>query len=69
MRFNARKASTREVFYKSIYNSFYEAVNYIHANGLKAIHWDRLNKILEETEEQEWYNAEAFEIVLTRIAS
>lgn len=68
LRFNARKANTREVFYKSIYNSFQDAVKYIHSNGLKAVHWDRLNKILDEVEEQEWHNAEAFEIVLSRIA-
>lgn len=69
MRFNARKPIRQEAFFKSIFNSFEEAVEFIHNNGLKAIHWDRMNKILDEAEEQEWYNAEAFERVLAAISA
>lgn len=69
MRFNARRTVSGEAFYKSIYSSFNEAVKYIEANGLKTIHWDRMNKILDEAEEQEWLNAEAFEMALSRIAT
>lgn len=69
MRFNVRKPQTQDAFYKSIFGSFEQAVEYIHVNGLKAIHWDRMNKILDEAEEQQWYNAEAFERVLAQIAS
>lgn len=68
MRFNACKPSKQEAFYKSIYGSFEHAVHFIHSNGLKAVHWDRMNKILDEAEEQQWYNAEGFERTLANIA-
>lgn len=64
VRFNDRKPSRQEAFYKSILNSFEQAVEYISANGLKAIHLDRLNNILDSVEEQEWMNAEGFERLL-----
>lgn len=67
MRFNARKANRQEAFYKSIFGSFEHAVHFIHVNGLKAVYWERMNKILEEAEAQEWYNAQAFERVLTEL--
>ena len=64
LRFNARKPSRQEAFYKSIFNSFEEAVTFLEASGQRAIQQDRLNEILEEVEEQEWFNAEAFERML-----
>lgn len=64
MRFNARKEVKQEAFFKSIYNSYEEASEFILRNGLKGIYWERLNKILEEAEAQNWFNASAFEIKL-----
>ncbi|MCE7995335.1 MAG: hypothetical protein HEP71_25380 [Roseivirga sp.] len=69
MRYNARKPQRQDAFYKSIFGSFEQVVEYIHINGLRAIHWDRMNKILDEAEEQQWYNAAAFERVLTAISN
>jgi hypothetical protein len=64
MRFNAHKPNRQDAFYKSIFGSFEHAVHFIHVNGLKAVYWERMNRILEEAEAQEWYNAQAFERVL-----
>ena len=64
LRYNAQKQIKQEAFYKSIFNSFSEAVSYIHSNGLKTTFWKRLNEILEEVEEHEWFNTEAFDMTL-----
>ena len=61
IRFNANKPARQEAFYKSIFNSFEEAVEYIQTNGLASVQRQRLDKILDEVEEQQWWNAEAFE--------
>ena len=68
MRFNARKEVRQEAFFKSIYNSFVEASEFVLRNGLKGIYWERLNKILEEAEAQNWFNASAFEIKLGELS-
>ena len=68
MRFNARKEAKQEAFFKSIYNSFVEASEFVLRNGLKGVYWERLNKILEEAEAQNWFNASAFEIKLGELA-
>lgn len=68
IRFNERKPSKQDAFYKSIFGSFEQAVDYIHSNGLKVVHWDRLNTILDQVEEQEWFNTEAFERKLAEMA-
>ncbi len=68
MRFNARKEVKQEAFFKSVYNSFVEASEFVLRNGLKGVYWKRLNKILEEAEAQNWFNASAFEIKLGELA-
>ena len=60
IRFNEKKPQKQEAFYKSIFSSFEQAVEYIAANGLKAVHKERLTQILDEVEIQQWWNAEAF---------
>ncbi|KYG73196.1 DUF6155 family protein [Roseivirga echinicomitans] len=64
MRFNARKEVRQEAFFKSVYNSFVEASEFVLRNGLKGIYWERLNRILDEAERQRWFNASAFELKL-----
>jgi len=61
IRFNARKPARQESFYKSVLNSFEQAVEYIEANGLKAIHKERLTEILDSVYDQEWMNVEGFD--------
>ncbi len=60
LKFNAEKRTTREAFYKSILNSFREAVTFVEATGLNPTYSKRLSEILEEVEEQEWFNLEGF---------
>ncbi len=64
IRYNERKPSRQETFYKSILNSFEQVVEYSELNGLKAVNQERFNQILDSVEEQEWLNAEGFERVL-----
>jgi hypothetical protein len=61
IRYNRKKEVRQDAFFKSVYNSFDEAAEFIISSGLKPILWQRLNTILDEVEEQQWYNAEAFE--------
>ena len=68
MRFNARKEVRQEAFFKSVYNSFVEASEFVLRNGLKGIYWERLNKILDEAERQRWFNASAFELKLGELS-
>lgn len=60
-RFNEIKRINQEAFYKSMYNSFEQAVEFIKTNGLKAVCEKRLEQILESAWEQEWFNAEGLE--------
>lgn len=64
-RFNAVKPSRQEAFYKSMLNSFEEAVDFIELQGLKAVYGERLRDIADEVIEQEWFNAEGFERVFS----
>jgi len=64
-RFNARKRINQEAFYKSMFNSFEQAVTFIFQNGLKAVYEKRISAIVETTWEQEWFNAAGIEDLLT----
>lgn len=61
LRFNEDKKVKQEAFYKSIYNSFDQTVDFVKVNGLKAVFWKRLDGILNEVESEHWFNAAAFE--------
>ena len=67
LRYNKIKQIKQDPFYKSMFNSFTEAVNFIELNGLKSLFWKRLNEILDEVEDQNWFNAEGFERVLEKL--
>ncbi len=60
-RFNARKRVNQDAFYKSMFNSFEQAVVFINDNGLKAIFEKRVREILDTAWDQEWYNAPGME--------
>lgn len=60
-RFNAKKRINQEVFYKSMFNSFEQAVTFIKENGLQAVYEKRTREVLETAWEQEWFNAEGME--------
>jgi hypothetical protein len=67
VRYNQRKQMKQDSFYKSMFNSFIEAVNLIESNGLKSVFWKRLNEILDEVESQDWFNAIGFESALMKL--
>jgi len=67
IRYNERKQIKQDSFYKSMFNSFSEAVNFIESNGQKALFWQRLNQILDEVENQNWFNAIGFESALMKL--
>lgn len=59
--YNEGSPIKQEAFYKSIYNSYCNALDYI---DQQLLHHDfilRVDKIIEETEKQDWFNKKAFE--------
>lgn len=50
----------QESFYKSILKSFQEAVKYIHDNSLDQEFKSRLNKVVDESIDQNWMNSKGF---------
>lgn len=58
--FSAENTIKQESFYISIQRSFIEAGKYISDVGLTHVFEDRLEKIINEVWEQEWFNKEAF---------
>lgn len=63
-RYNELKRINQEAFYKSMFNSFQEAIRFCELNGLKEIYRKRINQIVELAWEQEWFNAEGLERLL-----
>lgn len=63
-RFNDRKRINQEAFYKSMFNSFEQAVTFVTQNGLKAVYEKRISAIVEIAWEQEWFNATGMEDLL-----
>lgn len=59
--FNEQSAITQESFYVSMLNSFKEATEYIQANGLSADFNERMNLIIENAYQQNWFNKTGFE--------
>jgi len=63
-RFNDRKRINQEAFYKSMFNSFEQAVTFVTQNGLKAVYEKRISAIVEIAWDQEWFNAAGMENLL-----
>lgn len=59
---NAEKTINQDSFFKSMLNSFEEALAYMHEQNLTSKFHSRIEKILDNTEQQKWLNADAFEI-------
>ncbi|TDE07336.1 DUF6155 family protein [Flavobacterium sandaracinum] len=56
-----------ELFFKSMFNSFEQAVIFLIANGILNDFKPRLKSIHEETQVQKWYNEPEFNAVLERL--
>ncbi|MEO8239361.1 MAG: DUF6155 family protein [Flavobacterium sp.] len=57
----------QELFYKSIFNSFEQAVNFLISNGILNEFKARIIKIQQETIQQKWKNRYDFEAILDKI--
>jgi hypothetical protein len=67
--FSSQNFIKQELFYKSIFNSFEQAVNFIISNGIFNDFKLRINAIFEETMQQKWKNKYDFETILDKIDS
>ncbi|CAM3719338.1 DUF6155 family protein [Flavobacterium chungbukense] len=65
--FSSQNLIKQELFYKSIFNSFDQAVNFIISNGIFNDFKLRINSIYEETLQQKWKNKYDFEAILDKI--
>ncbi len=58
---NADKSINQDSFYKSMLNSFEEALQYFQEHDLTSKFRSRIDKVMENTQTQKWINADAFE--------
>ena len=65
-RYNEERQVKPEAFYKSMLNSFREAVEYVEVNGLKTVYHKRLIDIVDTAFEQEWFNADGLDLCLEK---
>ncbi len=63
----ARDRNMPEAFFKSMLNSFEQAVQYVSLNGLLFDFKERILKIYNETQNQDWLLGEGFSRVLDNI--
>ncbi|WP_316632657.1 DUF6155 family protein [uncultured Flavobacterium sp.] len=65
--YSSQNPVKQELFYKSIFNSFEQAVNFSISNGILSEFKERIFKIQEETIQQKWKNKYDFEAILDKI--
>lgn len=65
--FSAEKAVKSELFYKSMLNSYGQAVSFLIANGIVSEYKARISAINRQAKIQNWYNTPEFEAVLERL--
>lgn len=65
--FNWTKPQKADAFYKSMGNSFEQAVAFIQTQGLQREFATRLDNIVSETKKQDWYNLDFFEYKLEQL--
>lgn len=64
--FSAERPVKQELFYKSMLNSFEQAIKFMIAKGVLAEFKSRIIAISEETRQQKWYNKEEFNAIIER---
>jgi hypothetical protein len=57
----------QELFFKSMFNSFEQAVEFIISNGIYAEFKTRIGSISQETVDQKWINQYEFERIISRL--
>nr|WP_199002579.1 DUF6155 family protein [Flavobacterium sp. ASV13] len=65
--YSANNFIKQELFYKSMFNSFEQAVNFLISNGILNDFKDRIIAIEQETMQQKWKNKYDFEAILEKI--
>jgi hypothetical protein len=65
--FSSGNLVKQELFYKSIFNSFEQAVNFIISNGILSEFKTRIIEIQQQTIQQKWKNKYDFEAILDKI--
>ncbi|KDN53870.1 DUF6155 family protein [Flavobacterium seoulense] len=65
--FSAENFIKQEAFYKSMYNSFDQAVQFLITNGILSEFKSRVKAIFEETIRQKWKNKHDFLLIMERI--
>ncbi len=64
--FSAERTVKQESFYKSMFNSFEQAVIFMIANGILNEFKSRIVAINNETIKQDWFNKQEFEAIVER---
>lgn len=64
--FSSEKLVKSELFYKSMFNSFEQAVSFMIANGILNEFKPRIMVINDEALQQNWYNSQEFNAVIER---
>jgi hypothetical protein len=62
--FSAENTIKQELFYKSIFNSFEQAVNFIISNGIVAEFKTRIREVQHQAFLQKWYNESDFKTIV-----
>lgn len=57
----------QELFFKSMFNSYEQAVEFIISNGIYAEFKTRIGSIFQETVDQKWINQYEFERIISRL--
>lgn len=65
--FSAQNFIKQELFYKSMFNSFEQVVNFVISNGILNEFKPRILAVEQETMQQKWKNRYDFETILDKI--
>ncbi|MFM2214555.1 MAG: hypothetical protein RL427_1818 [Bacteroidota bacterium] len=66
--YSSEKVIRQEVFYKSMFTSYQQAVSFMIAQGILAEFQSRVEAIEQEANRQDWFNHCEFSAVLERLA-
>jgi len=65
--YSSEKENIQDSFCRSMLKSFEEAITYISENSLFIEYTTRIEKIVDESSNQHWFNRELFDRILNRI--
>ncbi|WP_026729828.1 DUF6155 family protein [Flavobacterium denitrificans] len=65
--YSSQNLIKQELFYKSMFNSFEQAINFLISNSILSDYKARINAIYDETVQQKWKNRYDFEAILDKI--